>query len=89
MTNGLGASRPTQQPLPLTGATGLPSPRIGDARLWLPPARQPGTVEPDVVVFTAACPACGEDSEWVEHREDTRLRASVNCPCEPAEQQVA
>jgi hypothetical protein len=86
MTNGLGAPRPTQQALPLAGAThALPAPRLGDApaaRLWMPPARPSGIVEPDVVVFTAPCPACGEDSEWVEHREDTRLRATVSCPCD-------
>jgi hypothetical protein len=36
---------------------------------------------PDTVVFTAACPACGEDCVWSEEREDTRLRARVTCPC--------
>lgn len=89
MTNGLGAPRPTQQALPLTPPTALPAPRIGDARLWLPPVRQPGAVEPDVVVFTAPCPACGADAEWVEHREDTRLRAAVSCPCEAPVENVA
>jgi hypothetical protein len=84
MTNGLGPTSPTQQALPLSGTPTLPSPRLGEvpgARLWLPPTRPIGTVEPDVVIFTAICPACGETCEWVQHREDTRLRTAVRCHC--------
>jgi uncharacterized protein YbaR (Trm112 family) len=39
-------------------------------------------VQPDRVVFTAACPACGQDCVWSEEREDTRLHAVVTCPCD-------
>jgi hypothetical protein len=37
--------------------------------------------QPDVVTFTAACPGCGQDAAWTNEREDTRLRATVACPC--------
>jgi hypothetical protein len=33
------------------------------------------------ISFTAPCPACGTDAEWVEVREDTRVRCAVHCPC--------
>jgi len=33
------------------------------------------------ISFTAACPACGADAEWVEVREDTRVRCAVHCAC--------
>lgn len=35
------------------------------------------------ITFTAACPACGDDAEWLEVREDTRVRNSVRCGCAP------
>jgi hypothetical protein len=35
----------------------------------------------DVIAFTAACPNCGRDVTWIEEREETRLRISVECPC--------
>jgi hypothetical protein len=35
------------------------------------------------ISFTARCPACGEDAEWLEVREDTRVRNSVRCACAP------
>src|SRR4051794_21594136 len=35
------------------------------------------------ITFTARCPACGEDAEWLEVREDTRVRNSVRCACAP------
>ena len=70
----------------------LPGPRAALAPAApLPPELLPGarrgglrtrtSVQPDVVVFTAACPACGQDCLWSEEREDTRLRAVVTCPC--------
>jgi hypothetical protein len=33
----------------------------------------------DVVAFAARCPACGADAEWVQQREDTRVRIDVRC----------
>lgn len=33
------------------------------------------------ISFTAPCPACGTDTEWVEVREDTRVRCAVHCSC--------
>jgi hypothetical protein len=52
----------------------LPGARAGGLRTRTP-------VQPDTVVFTAACPACGQDCVWSEEREDTRLNAVVTCPC--------
>jgi hypothetical protein len=62
---------------------GVPAPRPEPAapgQLGLPVLRSRGA-QPDAVVFTAPCPACGADCDWTEHREDTRLRAVVSCPC--------
>ena len=70
----------------------LPGPRAASAPAApLPPELLPGArpgglrirtpVQPDTVVFTAACPACGQDCVWSEEREDTRLHAVVTCPC--------
>jgi hypothetical protein len=70
----------------------LPGPRAALApSASLPPELLPGArpgglrtrtpVQPDSVVFTAACPACGQDCVWSEEREDTRLHAVVTCPC--------
>jgi hypothetical protein len=49
----------------------------------LPPARARlrGVPEPDAVHFTATCPGCGRDAQWLAEREDTRLRATVTCDC--------
>ena len=52
-----------------------------DAATHLARGRLRSAVALDVVTFTAACPACGQDAEWTEEREDTRLRARVACPC--------
>jgi hypothetical protein len=50
-------------------------------RLVLGPPRIRGSASIDVVAFTAACPACGQDVEWIEEREETRLRVTVECSC--------
>ena len=34
----------------------------------------------DVVAFAAACPGCGDEAEWVQQREDTRVRTQISCP---------
>jgi hypothetical protein len=58
-----------------------PRPEPADAaRPGLPIVRS-RAAQPDAVVFTAPCPACGADCDWTEQREDTRLRAVVSCPC--------
>ncbi len=72
----LPAPRPAPQ-LPASTARALPSQFVPGARAGLRSRPSP----PDTVLFTAACPACGEDCEWSEEREDTRLRALVTCPC--------
>ena len=70
----------------------LPGPRAASVPpAPLPPELLPGArpgglrtrtpARPDKVVFTAACPACGQDCVWSEEREDTRLHAVVTCPC--------
>ena len=75
---------------PAEGAGLIPSPRNAPVGGWqprvVPPARNRtrAALPLDAVVFTAACPACGNDCEWSEQREDTRLRASVLCPCDAA-----
>ena len=40
------------------------------------------------VAFTAACPACGRDIDWLQVREDTRTRSVVRCGCERASEQA-
>ena len=57
----------------------LPAELLPGARV--PTLRTRQVPRPDVVVFTAACPACGHDCVWSEERDDTRLRAAVDCPC--------
>ena len=61
------AAVPAQRP-EFTGRHGLPAVRTRVA-------------QPDAVVFTAACPACGADCDWTEQREDTRMRTTVTCSC--------
>ncbi len=74
----LPAPRPAPQlPAPAAAPRVLPSQFVPGARAGLRSRPSP----PDTVLFTAACPACGEDCEWSEEREDTRLRALVTCPC--------
>jgi hypothetical protein len=51
------------------------------ARMVLARARLRATMPLDVVRFTAACPSCGQDCEWTQERQDTRLRSSQSCPC--------
>jgi hypothetical protein len=51
----------------------------GRLMLGLPRLRAVAPV--DVVEFTAACPACDEDIDWIEEREETRLRIIIECPC--------
>lgn len=50
-------------------------------RLVVGGPRTRGIAAIDVVEFTAACPRCGADTLWIEEREETRLRISVECPC--------
>ncbi|MBL8928695.1 MAG: hypothetical protein JNL54_01100 [Kineosporiaceae bacterium] len=33
----------------------------------------------DIVLFGAPCPACGGEAEWLQQREDTRLRTTITC----------
>lgn len=76
-------------PPPPAGVPALPGPRpapgampahfLAGARAGALRSRPPA--RPDTVVFTAACPACGQDCLWSEEREDTRLTAVVGCPC--------
>ena len=63
----------------LAPAAPLPPELLPGARPGGPRTRTP--VQPDPVVFTAACPACGQDCVWSEERDDTRLHAVVTCPC--------
>jgi hypothetical protein len=61
---------------PATPARPLPLPRgPSSPRVPLVPAA------PDVVHFTAGCPGCGQDAQWQQEREDTRVRATVHCDC--------
>ena len=74
----LPAPRPAPQlPASVAYPRAVPSQFVPGARAGL--RSRPSA--PDTVLFTAACPACGEDCEWSEEREDTRLRALVTCPC--------
>lgn len=52
----------------------VPAPRTPAARARTVPG-------PDVVDFVARCPGCGRDALWHEQREDTRLRATIDCAC--------
>ena len=58
----------------------LPAPRP-DARPFGLPGARTRVAQPDAVVFTAPCPACGADCDWTEQREDTRVRTAVSCSC--------
>lgn len=78
------ALRARTSPLAEAAAEGLlPVPRdpLEAARLALARALQRGAPPMDEVRFTAACPACGEDSDWHETRVETRLRVEITCPC--------
>jgi hypothetical protein len=86
-----GQHGPAEPPPEQAAPPALPGPRSAPGTPLIPaellPGARPVTVRsrsvprPDVVVFTAACPACGEDCVWSEEREDTRMRTVVRCPC--------
>ena len=73
-----------------TGAT-TAAPRPGSSRMPFAFERAFGTAHGNAlpalanerISFTARCPACGEDADWLEVREDTRVRNSVRCACAP------
>lgn len=49
-----------------------------------PEPRRDGTIvrsPVEAVGFTARCPACGEDVDWVEERRDTAVRVVFEGPC--------
>jgi hypothetical protein len=52
------------------------------ARMMLARARLRAISPLDLVSFVAACPACGADCEWTQERMDTRVRSSMDCPCQ-------
>jgi hypothetical protein len=54
------------------------------ARLALGRARMRGPVPVDMITFRACCPACGRDCDWIQQREDTRLRSDPGCSCAAA-----
>ena len=62
------------------GAEAQPDP-VETARVLLARAMLRGAAPIESVQFTAPCPACGRDCEWLEERIDTRLRAVVTCSC--------
>ncbi|HEX2804910.1 MAG TPA: hypothetical protein VHN80_01900 [Kineosporiaceae bacterium] len=70
---------PAQAGRPADPMTGSPL-----ARLVLGRARMRGPLPVDVITFRALCPACGSDCEWIQQREDTRLRSDPSCPCAAA-----
>jgi hypothetical protein len=90
-SDGLAAADPRDQAMavPETPPASTVAPLVPAPRHELPGGGSPGflprlrsrPVQPDAVVFTASCPACGADAIWSEEREDTRLRAAVDCPC--------
>jgi hypothetical protein len=41
-----------------------------------PYVRRPGV---DAINFTAACPDCGNDTDWFERRDDTRVVILIPC----------
>jgi hypothetical protein len=69
---------------PASGGALVPAPRHelpAGGRPGLLPRLRIRPAPADAVVFIASCPACGADATWSEEREDTRLRAAVDCPC--------
>jgi hypothetical protein len=78
-----GANGAPVDPAVLRDRRGVPAPRPEPAASGRPglPVVWSRTAQPDAVVFTAPCPACGADCDWTEQREDTRLHAVVTCPC--------
>ena len=66
----------------------VPAPRTRPTPAWTPPdylalalSRLRAAQPVEAVTFTAACPSCGEECEWTNEREDTRLLVSVTCGC--------
>lgn len=76
---------PAPEPVTVIGTTGPIGPLRGmvnvSGRLVLGTPRARGLPSIDVVEFVAACPACGKDVTWIEEREETRLRITIECPC--------
>lgn len=64
-----------------TERPGVPAPRHAPGGRWSTPGVRTRVAQPDAIVFTAPCPACGADCDWTEQREDTRLTTSVTCSC--------
>jgi hypothetical protein len=62
------------------GPAGAASPL---ARMVLARVRLRAVMPLDVVAFGAACPSCGRDTEWVQERQDTRVRSTIRCTCRP------
>jgi len=79
--------------LPLDWSGHVPAPREPDegappeldtplARMALARARLRAAVALDAVTFVAACPACGQDCEWLQERQDTKVRSTIRCACD-------
>jgi hypothetical protein len=51
-------------------------------------ARTRAAMPLDVVRFVAACPACGQDCEWLQERRDTRVRSTLSCSCQSSNDQL-
>jgi hypothetical protein len=60
-----------------------PSTETTLARMALSRARMRAVIPVDVVTFVALCPACGQDCEWTQERQETRVRSRMDCPCTP------
>ncbi len=73
---------------PAAPSASVPIPRTRPTPAWTPPdylalalSRLRATQPVEAVSFTAPCPACGDNCEWAEEREDTRLLISLTCGC--------
>jgi hypothetical protein len=66
----------------LTGRDRTPVP-LGSplARLMLDRARMRSGLPVDMITFVAPCPGCGQDCDWTQSRDDTRVRSVLACPC--------
>ncbi len=52
---------------------------LASARALIARYRARSALAFDVIGFDADCPACGAQAEWVQQREDTRVRTQITC----------
>lgn len=62
-------------------ASGQTGPTPDPAAAERAPERPTDRYLVDQVIFLARCPRCGRDCLWIQRREDTRVRSTMDCDC--------